>query len=91
MKQGIGDESIKSLSYEMEHEERFKAWLTRLDQKTELCQYSEEMKLGLLLTNVDIKLGINILPSRLGKAVQRCKIDDVEYRERVKYITTAEK
>ena len=75
----------------MEHEERFKAWLTKFDRKPELCQYSDEMKLGLLLTNCDNKLGINILLSRLGKAVQRCKIDSVEYRETLKYITTAEK
>ena len=89
-KQDIGEEFIKSLSYEMEHEERFKAWLTKFDQKTELCQYSEEMKLGLLLTNGDNKLGINILPSRLDEAVQRCKLDNLEYTETVKYITTAD-
>ena len=88
--QDIGDEFVRSLSDNMEHEERFKAWLTKFDQKTELCEYNTKQKLGLLLTNGDNKLGIKLLPSRLDDAVKRCKVDNLNYEDTVKYVTKAD-
>ena len=85
--QDVGDEFIRSLSFNMEHTQRFKAWLTKFEQKTVLCEYNEKCKLGLLLSDGTNVLGIKVLPDRLDNAITRCKIDNLSFKDTVNYIT----
>ena len=65
----------------MSNEERFNEFILEFERNAKLIKIPENIMLGLLLTDGDNKLKIKLLPERLHKAVERCKLDAKNYNE----------
>ena len=84
--QGIGSLFINFIAKTMSNEERFNEFILEFERNAKLIKIPENIMLGLLLTDGDNKLKIKVLPERLHKAVERCKLDAKNYNETKIYI-----
>ena len=71
--QGIGRAFIRIISRRMKHEARFNEYILEFERECKIVRLSENLRLGLLLSNGDDELHITILPERLWAARDRCR------------------
>ena len=58
----------------MTHSQRFNEFILEFEADAELIKLPNHSRLGLLLSNSSGKLKIKLLPDRLNKAVEKCRI-----------------
>jgi len=84
--QGIGSIFINFIAMNMDHDQRFNEFILEFERTANLIKLPDNIKLGLLLTDGDNKMKIRMLPDRLQKAVERCKLDSKSYYDSKVYL-----
>ena len=81
-----GDIGVDLCTLKMPNNEHFVNWSTEFERKAKLCDASEKIVKGYLLSTGKNKAGVRMLPKRLMSAVEHCRHTRKSYADSKTYL-----